>query len=50
MFSNLYKEGMLVRRYRVIVRGLVSVGRYAIKMITPKESLQLVEGPTVMRK
>lgn len=31
-----------MKKYRVIVWGLGSVGRYAIKMIMQKESLQLV--------
>lgn len=36
------RERMFMRKYKVIVWGLGSVGRYAIKMIGQKKSLELV--------
>lgn len=36
------KGALFMKKYKVIVWGLGSVGRYAVKMIQSKKSLELV--------
>ena len=39
---TIMKGALFMKKYKVIVWGLGSVGRYAVKMIQSKKSLELV--------